>query len=312
MQPVTHKYNEYKNIRSDLRESSVEILDRAVRWFVELFGDIDIRSITFSHIDDYKRWLLNGRSRSAANAYLGMMRSFFSWLNKRRYTTANPFDGVVLYKTTKKKFEIYTKDEIARIFNVANDLWKLIISLALCGMREAEILNLCVKDIDFESNRIKITPKKDTSSTWQWGIKDYAEAYIGLDESVTKLLIARCEELEDMPYVTLKKKYWQRNLRKRDEGTLKQRQRNNPWGNFNRDFKKILYRALVDYKRFHDLRSTFATERYKQGYGLKELQYLLRHSSIQTTATYVRNINEQDLAARSGETFAEYYASFLV
>jgi integrase len=310
-QPVTVKYAEYGKIRSDMRESSVEVLNRAVRWFTELFGDLDVSLVTYSHIDDYKKWLSNGRSRSAANCYLGMLKSFFGWLARRRYIVSNPFEGITLFKVTSKKFEIYTPDEIKRIYAVSDDLWKLIISLALCGMREAEILNLVVKDIDFENNRIKITPKKDTAETWRWDIKNYQEAYIGLDESITKLLIARCEKLEEMPYVNLKEKYWRRNIKKRDAGCLRQRQRNNPWGNFNRDFKSLLRRAMVEPKRFHDLRGTFATERYKKGYGLKELQYLLRHSSIQTTAIYIRDIDEQRLVARSGEVFAEHYATFL-
>ena len=311
-QPITIKYAEYRQIRSDVRDSSIEILDRAVKWFVKLFGDLDVSVITYSHIDDYKKWLSNGRSRSSANCYLGMLKSFFSWLARRRYIVSSPFEGITLYKVVQKKYAIYTPDEIKRIYSVSDDLWTLIISLALCGMRISEILNLCVKDIDFENNRIKITPKKDTAETWRWDIKDYHEAYVGLDESLTRILIARCEKLEKMPYVNLKPKYWLRNIRKRDEGCLRQRQRNNPWGNFNRDFKFLLRRAIVETKRFHDLRGTFATERYKKGYDLKELQYLLRHSSIQTTAIYVRNIDEQRLVARSGDTFAEYYATFLV
>jgi len=310
-QPVTQRYAEYRQIRSDLRESSAEILDRAVRWFVKLFGDLDASTITYSHIDDFKKWLSNGRSRRSANCYLGMLKSFFGWLARRRYIVSSPFEGITLFKVTQKKFAIYTPDEIKRIYAVADNLWTLIMSLALCGMRVSEILNLVVKDIDFENNRIKITAKKDTPTTWRWDIKDYAEAYIGLDDSVTKLLIARCEELEEMPYVNIKTKFWRRNIKKRNAGCLRQRQRNNPWGNFNRDYKKLLKRALVTDKRFHDLRGTFATERYKSGYGLKEIQYLLRHSSIQTTAIYVRNIDEQRLVARSGDTFAEYYASFL-
>jgi len=311
-QPVTLRFLQYKAIRSDLRESSVEILDRAVGWFVAVLGDLDVGEIAYTHIDDFRKWLLNGRSPRSANCYLAMMKSFFNWLARRRYIVCSPFEGIQPYKTNEKRFEIYSHEEIRRIYGVASEPWKSIVSLALCSMRVSEILNLCVSDIDFANNRIKITPKKDTAETWRWDIKNYREAYVGLDESVTKLLILRCEDLKKMPYVNLKPLYWERNLRKRDEGCLRQRQRNNPWGNFNRDWKSLLHRASVKPKRFHDLRSVFATERLNEGYDIKELQYLMRHSSIQTTAIYLRNIEEQRLCARSGETFAKHYATFNV
>jgi len=312
-QPISAKLAEYKNIRSDLRESSVEILDRSAKWFIELKGDRAAGHYGFGDIDDYKRWLLNGRSPGTANTYLAMLKSFFSWLAKRRYIKFSPFDGVTLYKTAEKKFEIYSLDEVGRMLTISNELWKLIISLGLCGMRESEILNLCVCDIDFENSRLKITAKKDTESTWRWDIKDYHEAYIGFDDSIGRLLIERIEQLDDMPYVCIKKVYWDRNLELKRRHLLRQRLRNNPWGNFNRDFRALQRRALINPpKRFHDLRGTFTTERYRAGYDLKELQYLLRHSSISTTIRYIKNIDEQKLVAKSGEYFAKHYATYNV
>lgn len=309
-QSVSSRIEEYKD-RSDLRESSIELLDRAVRWFIGLCGDMDPKDIQYAHIDDYKKWLSKGRKNKSANTYLSIIKPFFKWLDKRRYIERDPFDGVKLYAVVDRKFEIYKNNEIERMLKVANHLWTTIICLALSGMREAEILNLVLSDVDFEKNMILITPKKDTSYTWKWDIKDHNQAYIGIDESVTKLLIESSERLQgtQMPYLNLKEKYWERNLRLRKEGKLRHRLRNCPWGNFTRDFKALLKRAQVKEKRFHDLRGTFATERYKDGYTLKELQYLLRHSSIQTTANYIQNIEEQKLVAKSGQTFKKYYAT---
>jgi len=309
---LSAKLAEYKHIRSDLRESSVEILDRAVRFYIELKGDMEINRISFGHIDDYKSWLLSGRSPRTANTYLAMLKSFFGWLAKRRYIEFSPFDGIVFYKVVEKKFDIFTIDEVGRLLSIAGELWKLIICLALCGMRESEILNLVVRDIDFDNKRIKITPKKDTAVTWRWDIKDYHEAYIGFDESISKLLIARVEQLQEMPYVCIKKAYWLRNLKLKSQGRLRQRKRNNPWGNFNRDFRALQRRAMVRTKRFHDLRGTFTTDRYNAGYDLRELQYLLRHSAISTTVRYIKNIDEVHLVAKSGEYFAKHYATYNV
>jgi integrase len=321
-QSVANRLEQYKE-RCDLRESSIEILDRAGRWFVAMAGDKAVDRISYSDIDDFKRWLIRPRqrtehtpniytpSRATANTYLSILKPFFAWLRKRGYIRQDPFDGIRLYVVPEKKFDVYRVEEIGRVLMVAGPLWRLIVCLALSGMREAEILNLCIREIDFEKNLILVTPKKDTRYTWRWDIKDSNQRYIGLDESVVRLLVERCEnpQHKDMPYVCLKESYWRRNLELRDAGELKHRLRNCPWGNFDRDFKALLRRARVRPKRFHDLRSTFASERYNDDYGLKELQYLMGHSSIQTTARYVRNIEEQKLVARSGRTFKKYYAS---
>ena len=109
------------------------------------------------------------------------------------------------------------------------------------------------------------------------------------------------------PYVILKAKYWLRNLDKQKAGTLGHDLRNCPWGNFTRDFKGLLRRARVPAKRFHDLRGTFATERYRDGFELIDLQYLMRHSSIATTARYVSKIDGRKLTQKSSRTFKKYY-----
>lgn len=308
-QSITSRIREYK-LRSHLRESSEEILDRAVRWFVELLGDVNPDVVTFGHVEDYKSWLAKGRSESSANTYLRIFKPFFSWMAKRRHIELDPFDGLRLYTVAEKKFEQYNPDEIHRIFKVANLRWQAIVCLALCSMRRAEILNLNIKDIDFEKDLILIKPKKDTEYTWRWDIKDHNEAYIGISDEVSRFLIMLAEQIQDgMPYVILKPKYFKRNMKLKKQKLLTTRLRNCPWGNFNRDFGTLLKRACVKKKRFHDLRGTFATDRYNEGYSLKELQYLLRHSSINTTANYIRNIEEQKLVAKSGQTFKKYYVS---
>jgi len=307
---ITSRLGEYKT-RSHLRESSTEILDRAAKWFIELCGDMDPRGVTYGNIDDYKSWLAKGRSESSANTYMSVFSPFWSWMAKRHYIEQNPFDGVRLYKVQQKKFDTFKLDEIERLLSISTNLWKTIICLGLCGMREGEILNLVVSDIDFEKNMLRITPKKNTPYTWLWEIKDYSQAFVGFDDTVNKLLTIQCESLKGsmQPYPCLKPRYWERNLRLKKEGKLRHRLRNCPWGNFTRDFRTLMGRALVKPKRFHDLRGTFATERYKHGYNIKELQYLLRHSSIQTTARYIHSFEEQKLVAKSGLTFQNIYAS---
>lgn len=326
-QSVSKRFSEYM-ARSDYRGSSEEMINRALKWFIDLTGDIDAVTMRFAEVDDFKSWLIKPRrrviphtnrlgklyrpSKSTANTYLALFKAFCGWMDKRRYIEQDPFDGVSLYPTSPKKYKPYTVDEVGRILKVANLRWRTMVCLGLCSMREAEILNLVVSDIDFGEDMILISPKTDTKVTWRWDIKDYEREYIGFDESIANLLLRLIEPIKsDQPYVVLKERYWKRNLDLRDAGNLSHRKRNCPWGNFNRDWKALLRRASVLPRRFHDLRGTFATERYREGYDIKAIQRLMRHSSIQTTARYIEDIEQKKLVKRSSGTFKKYYASFV-
>jgi len=297
--------------RSHLEESSEEVLRRAVKWFVELHGDIEPALVRYGHADDYRSWLKKGRAGSSANTYLAMIGGLFKWLLRRGYIGSDPFDGVKRFKVAERKFDIYTPEEIRRIIKVADDRWRAVVCLGLCSMRRAEIQNLLVSDIDFASNEIHIKPKKLSETTWPWQIKNHNEALVGIEDSIAQMLMKLIDSLTGsrQPYVILRPKYWKRNLVRQKEGTLSHRDRNLPWGNFNREFKALLRRARVPDKRFHDLRGTFATVNYRDGLELIDLQYLMRHSSIQTTARYVKKEEERKLLKKSGRTFKKYYVS---
>ena len=313
---ITAKVCDYK-ARSNLRESSEANLDRAARWFIELHGDLPVAAVGYGHCDDYRSWLLKPRggravSRATANSYLAIFKPFWSWLRDRGFIAADPFGGVHLYTAERKIFPGYERQHVVRMLRIATPIWRRIIALALCGMRQAEILNLTLGECQFEHNRILLAPKGDTPATWRWGIKDRDMGFVGFDESVAKLLIAAGEQLTDgQPYLNLKLKYWRRNIGRRDAGTLTHRLRNCPWGNFTRDFHALQRRAAVPPRRFHDLRHLFATERYEAGCKLPEIQYLLRHSSIQTTARYVKLMQEEELIVKSSRIYAKHYATLV-
>ncbi|MHC4326196.1 MAG: tyrosine-type recombinase/integrase [Planctomycetota bacterium] len=295
--------------RSDLQESSVMILRRAVKWFLRLYPGMDPAAVRYGHVDDFRSWVKSGRSGASANTYVSMIKAFFGWMFKRGHIETDPFEGFKRFIVPERHYELYSADEISRIMSVADDRWKAIIYLGLNSMRKAEILNLCSSDIDFEKNLIHIQPKKQTASTWLWHIKDHNEALVGFDDTVAKLLIGQIERLGPQPYVLLLEKHWRANLKLQSAGRLSCDRRNCPWGNFNRYYKKLLQRAGVPDKRFHDLRGTFATERYKNGFDLIDLQALMRHSSIQTTARYIRRTDQRKLIAKSVRHFEKNYVA---
>lgn len=67
---------------------------------------------------------------------------------------------------------------------------------------------------------------------------------------------------------------------------------------FKRWWARCLDQAGVQYRKAHTTRHTFATEWRRRGLGLDDVQFLLGHSSIRTTAEYYLHGGLEDVAAR--------------
>jgi len=303
-------YQSYLQCRK-LADLSVEIKSRAVRYFLNLFGDIDARDVSFGHVEDYQSWLSKGRSGQSVNIYMDNLKPLFSWAVKRKFIDVNPFVDCRRIQVGQVKRDLYAADEIQRLLDVSNLRWKVFILLALTGgLRRSEILNLCVADFRFDKNHIVLTPKKDTKTTWQWGIKDRDMAYVPFPEFVHKPVIEIIERLPvRQPYVCVKPCFFERLMQMKSSGGIPAKFRNCPYGNFSRDFKILRKKAMIKQKRFHDLRGTFGTTLAMNGLTLSETQKLMRHSSPQTTAKYYICLDEQNLVKKSNIINKKYYAT---
>jgi len=304
----------------DYAASTVDSKQRAAKFFLRAFGDVKPDAITYGHAEDFQNILRQGdRVEKTVNLYTIHMHKFFTWAVKRKYIDQNPFFGLRLLRTEDKKLPVFDDDEIVRLYNVADLRWKALISLGLLGLREGEALNLVREDLFFDEGYILIQPKKDSPTTWAWRVKNRKTAYSPLPEclALPDIVIPVHRIFEklistlpaDQPYVCVKPGYYFKLIEWKQQKKLYFRKMLCPWGNFDRDFKALLKRAMVKPKSFHDLRRTFANKLIDKGYSLKEVQALMRHASINTTATFYANIEEQKLVARVNETFKKRYVS---
>lgn len=305
--------------RSDLQPSSEDVLGRAVRWFGLYAEDIEPDKVNYGHLDDFQSALKAGwpgekrRSGRTVNTYMAMMSRFFEWMFERGYIEKNPCRCLKRMKEEDRQFDIYTVDEVRKILKVCDLRFAAVICLALCSMRRSEILNLTVSDIDFGNLEIRIRGKEKSQTTWPWRIKNHQESIVGIDESVAQLLISLTDKLEGsrQPYVILKPEHWEGNMKRQAEGKLPYWRCNRPWDGFNGAYSRLLRRAGVPHKRFHDHRSTFATERYEAGFKLVDVQELMRHKTVQTTALYIRGVDKRKLAKKSAGIFKKFYETMV-
>ncbi len=315
-QSVTKIFKQYLQC-SDLAESSQAIKSRAVRRFVELFGDLEIGEINYGHCEDFRNWLAKGLCRNSVNIYLKNIKPFFRWSVARRYIEINPFDQLKLFKIGTKRHRPYEAVEIERMMRVTDTRWRTVILLGLLSLRRAEIQNLTISDIHFDKSYILISPKKDTAYTWRWEIKNHNQAIVPLPEKVNlpdmtinlhRLLIELMDWLPaKQPYIILPPGVYQRRMTMKAAGTLNFEHRGNPWSSFSRGFREILKRSCVERRRFHDLRGTFANTMIQNGMSMEQTRQLMRHSSIDTTAKYYLRIEEQELVAKSAQICSQCY-----
>lgn len=310
--------------RSDLRPSSKRFKRRALGYFVKWFGDISVGRITPAIAEDYRTMLAAGRSKSSANGYLANFKPFFEWLFRHGRIPNNPFYGLRLYRITQEKRITFTANELSRMLKVADQIWRVRICFGLLGMRRGEMLNVIRSDIKMscEHPHILLCPKKRSSDTWPWELKDHAVRYVALpermyfDDIIVRLHVDVKELMrQPWPYICLEDRYflklhqWQKDGKPKgatpfEEDCL------DPTGNFQRMFRALQKRAGVSpTKRYHELRAAFATKMI-DGYGLDRAAEALGHSNVQTTRMYNRK-SEMSLVVDMGNIVEKCYQTIV-
>jgi len=308
MQPVVELFKEYLSV-GDYAESTIDSKKRALKYWP--YPELDVKAANLVHCEEYQKKLRQGdRVAKTVNLYVTHIRDFFNWAKRHKYVEDNPFDGLRDMTVVDRKMPSYRNDELVRMLNVAGQRWKVLICFGLMGLREGEALNLVWNDLHFDEEYALITPKKDTETTWAWRIKNRKMAYAPMPENIVMPDIvvpfhAAIKSLRsECPYLCVKPKYYEKQMALKKQGKMYFRKKLCPWGNFDRDFKALLKKACVSPKSFHDLRRTFAETMKAAGYDLKEIQTLMRHSSIETTARFYQNIEELKLVASVNGTFS--------
>jgi integrase len=296
--------------RSDLAEGSQLIVGRAVRWFIEYFGDLPGAEVTRELAEDYKRMLIknNKRSKSAANFYIGVIGPFFRWLVAEQYIGRDPFARVRRYKGEQQVRQMFSREDITRMIKVADPRWKVLVLLsAACSLRRSEAMNLCRSDI--KGNWLHIRGKRRTKDNWEWAIKNHAQLLVPMPRELTAAIteLLRTEVPTAQPYVCVPPRAYRRNMHLMAENSLTYELRNCPYGNFNRHFKALMGRAWVEPNRFQDLRGCYANALKDGGMDAIEISRQMRHSSVATTEKFYLRYDLEKLAVRSQQAISKFY-----
>jgi integrase len=282
--------SKYAQANSQLRESSIGIVNTAFDHLSIAFGDPYIDQIGVIQAQMFYGWMLKRKvndkpySPVTVKIYIEAIKTVFKWAIDANLIENNPFAKVRKIKHRAKKKVPYEDDELRRLFSACpDDRWRLIIALTTVGLRRGEILNLAVNDLDYINQEIYVQSKDQTLQTWIWKIKDTDSRIVPMTGLIEHCALRIHATLPTgQPYICLKPDRYQFLCRKGFEN-LSERVRKCPESNFRRSLLSIFDRANVTYKTFHALRGTAGTIMAENGLTPEKLKEVLGHSKIETT-----------------------------
>lgn len=287
----------------------------AVKHLIMVVGNMDYRRVTLRHGELFRQARLDeGNSPATVTKKLQQLKRLFQLAVNRKQLDENPFKTIEFPKTSQRKVETYTTDECSRILRAAHSQqgkdgvrWDLLITVAITtAMRKSELLNTVWSDIDFDAKTIDVSPKQDSPETWWWLIKDTERRTLPLTEEIVAMLAEhQNEQPEGYPYVFVPPYRYDRiqQLRQKSEWGLSD-SRLKVINNFRRKFNKILKRAGVKSKRFHDLRSTALSNWFAAGLSEFAVMRLAGHSDFSTTHKFYLAVAD-DLVDRARDAAAK-------
>lgn len=225
----------------------------------------------------FKEFLLNKYpNRTTVNTYLRSTRTFLYYAMKEKYIPKFP---IHLVREPEKAIEIYSHSELAKLFKPPNlkkcrfaeyRNWVMVQYFAETGNRLRSVVNLQVKDVDFEMRRVTVRVTKNRKVI-------YSPISNTMAKTIRNYIYVWGLEREDFLFPNSERKQLSK------DGIQ------NTIAKYNRS-------RGVEKTSIHLLRHTMATNFIRDNGDISALQRLLSHSSIAVTNRYV-NFSSQDLVS---------------
>lgn len=220
------------------------------------------------YLSDYQK--INNCSKVTVDNVRRNISSFFSWLEEENYILKSPMKRIHKIKTNQQVKEIITDEDIERLRDRCTcdrDL-AMVDLLYSTGIRVGELVNLNIKDIDFEARECVVFGKggKERRVYFDAKAKLHLQKYIN----------GRTDENEAL-FVSL----------------------DSPHNRLKISGVEIRIRSLgrsVNLNKIHPhkFRRTMATRAIDKGMPIEQVQKILGHSQIDTTMQYAM-VNQRNV-----------------
>lgn len=281
------KQNKFFNYLSSERRFSPHTLaayqNDLDQFFLFIKNTYDLNSeeeLKHTHIRSWVVTMMqDGLSARSVNRKLSCLKSYFKFLKKRGEIKHNPMLKVITPKIGKR-LPVFVKESAIEVmfekltfaegFSGARDRAILEVLYAT-GMRQSELINLNIENIDFHQRQLKVLGKGNKERLIPFGKK--------LSQLLENYIDFRNGEFPDgmLPNVFLT-----------DKG-----KRLYPKFVYNLAKKYISLVSTVEQRGPHVLRHSFATHLSNNGADLNAIKELLGHSSLAATQVYTHNSMER-------------------
>jgi len=300
--------------RLNLRNTSYERMRQTTQRVYPAFGHLRLDRITARQIQQFINDLaLNGKnmqtgkplSRKTVVHHLSFISDVFAYAMRMDMLTDNPCRRVFVPKGEKREKEIYTLEEVEKLFELLEDAplkYRTFFTLAIySGFRRGELMGLEWKDIDFESGVISV--RRTSNYTVSAGIYT--------DTTKTKKS-QRSLRFPDLVIDLLRKFKAEQDAERKALGTK--------WYDSDRLFvtndghpmhsnttytwlKRFCQKKDFPFRDIHSLRHFYASALINEGVDVATVSSALGHSAISTTTNIYLHAF-QNANARASEVIA--------
>lgn len=163
-----------KGLKPHTIKTYSDITNRLIKWLEKKFKITEPKQVTGEHIDDYIDYIINdkGNSKNYANIIIRNSKPFFKWLTQKEYMPKSPYDGIKLLRVDQKKKEPIPEENFKKLLQVpSRDYFgnrdTLIMQVLYgCGIRIGECLNLKIRNVDLENDRIFLEDTKNREDSF--------------------------------------------------------------------------------------------------------------------------------------------------
>lgn len=213
-----------------------------------------------SYLSEYQK--INGCSKVTIDNIRRNISSFFSWLEEEDYILKSPMRRIHKIKTKQQVKEIISDEAIEKLRDQCNNARDLAIIdlLYSTGIRVGELVNLNIKDVDFEARECVVFGKGDKERRVYFDAKAklHLQNYLDSRSDDNPALFVTL----DVPHDRLKISGVE--IRLRELG------------------RKLNLTKIHP----HKFRRTMATRAIDKGMPIEQVQKILGHSQIDTTMQY--------------------------
>jgi integrase len=239
-----------------------------------------------------------GLSRRTVGYIRTIIKESLTQAQHNHLIMSNPVDGSTLPPTKKKEVVPFTREEAEHFLNSikSHRLFAVFYLAMLTGLRRGEILGLMWEDVDFktatfEVKRELVDIRDETTGKvyldFQPPKTTKSQRTIPLTEDLVKVLKShKAKQNEDKLFFGIA--YHDENLVFCSEDGKRIWPRN-----FNRQYDNMLKRAGIAHKKPHAMRHTFASMLIEDGEDIRNVQELLGHATLSTTADIYSHVAER-------------------